>query len=69
MSDRREKNLRHLVTIISLIFCVGLLWVMAKWQLVDTWNIYATAVVYAFLLGGRTINVELGIRRRTSRRT
>jgi len=69
MPDRREKNLHHLVTIISLIFGLALLWLLVFLEMMPLWGIYSSAIGWAILMGARTIIVELGIRRRSSRRT
>lgn len=64
MPDRREKNLRHLATIISVVLGLGLVWLLATLRLVKPWTINPSLVLFAVVLGVRTILVELGIRRR-----
>ncbi|WP_146595528.1 hypothetical protein [Novipirellula galeiformis] len=63
---RHEKNRHHLATIVSAVFAVLLL--LAIYVVFPHYRLICavSAILYGFILVGRTVVIESGIRRRTT---
>jgi hypothetical protein len=68
LSPRQEKNRRHLISVLSVLVGVALLFVLQCIYGVGRPVVWISGVLYLVILGLRTLFVELGIRRPLSTR-